>query len=80
LVEVEDGIAAAAARCWTNKVWPMMALATLIGMVASSAGLLICYYANLPSGPSWAVIYGFSLLAAGPMGVATKDLRCCDEK
>lgn len=62
---------AAAARCWTNKVWPMIALATLIGMVASCAGLLISFYANLPSGPAIiigaGVIYGVSLLAAGPM-------------
>jgi zinc/manganese transport system permease protein len=62
---------AVAARCWTNKVWPMIALATLIGMVASFAGLLISYYANLPSGPGIVmgagVIYGISLLSAGPM-------------
>jgi zinc/manganese transport system permease protein len=59
---------AAAARCWTRKVWPMIALACIIGMVAALAGLLISYYANLPSGPaiviSAGLIYGISLLAA----------------
>ena len=60
---------AAAARCWTQKVWPMIALATAIGMAAALAGLLISYYANLPSGPAIVIgaglIYGISLLAAG---------------
>jgi len=60
---------AAAARCWTHKVWPMIALATVIGMAAALAGLLISYYANLPSGPAIVMgaglIYGISLLAAG---------------
>ena len=60
---------AAAAACWTRKVWPMIALASVIGMAAALAGLLISYYANLPSGPaiviSAGLIYGISLLAAG---------------
>ncbi len=60
---------AAAARCWTRKVWPMIALASFIGMAAALAGLLISYYANLPSGPaiviSAGLIYGISLLAGG---------------
>ncbi len=60
---------AAAARCWTQKVWPMIALATVIGMAAALAGILISYYANLPSGPAIVMgaglIYGISLLAAG---------------
>jgi zinc/manganese transport system permease protein len=62
---------AAAARCWTRKVWPMIAVATLIGAVAAVAGLLISYYAKLPSGPAIVmgagVIYGVSLVAAGRM-------------
>jgi zinc/manganese transport system permease protein len=60
---------AAAARCWTQKIWPMIALATVIGMAAALAGLLISYYANMPSGPAIVMgaglIYGISLLAAG---------------
>ena len=70
---------AAAARCWTQKVWPMIALATVFGIVAALAGLLISYYANLPSGPAIVigagVIYGMSLLAAGRMRRKPKRLR-----
>jgi zinc/manganese transport system permease protein len=70
---------AAAARCWTNKVWPMIALAIVIGMAAALAGLLISYYANLPSGPAIVigagVIYGMSLLAAGRIRIKLKSLR-----
>jgi zinc/manganese transport system permease protein len=69
---------AAAARCWTQKVWPMIALATVFGMAAALAGLLISYYANLPSGPAIVigagVIYGMSLLAAGRMRLKPKSL------
>jgi zinc/manganese transport system permease protein len=70
---------AAAARCWTRSVWPMITLATVIGMVASFAGLLISYYANLPSGPAivmgWGAIHGMSLLAAGRMQLKPKRLE-----
>ncbi|MGZ5872574.1 MAG: metal ABC transporter permease [Bradyrhizobium sp.] len=67
---------AVAARCWTQRVWPMIALATVIGMTAALAGLLISYYANLPSGPAIVmgagVIYGMSLLTAGRMRLKTQ--------
>ena len=70
---------AAAARYWTRKVWPMIALATVFGMAASLAGLLISYYANLPSGPAIVMgggaIYGMSLLAAGRMQLKPKRLE-----
>jgi len=70
---------AAAARCWTNKVWPMIILATVIGMVAAIAGLLTSYYANLPSGPAIVMgaggLYGMSLLAAGRMRLKAKGLE-----
>jgi zinc/manganese transport system permease protein len=70
---------AAAARCWTRKVWPMITLATVFGMAASLAGLLISYYANLPSGPAIVMgggaIYGMSLLAAGRMQLKPKRLE-----
>jgi zinc/manganese transport system permease protein len=69
---------AAAARCWTRKVWPTIALATFIGMAAALAGLLISYYAKLPSGPAIVmgagVIYGVSLLAAGRTRLKPKEL------
>jgi zinc/manganese transport system permease protein len=70
---------AAAARCWTNKVWAMIALAIIIGMAAAIAGLLISYYANLPSGPAIVIgagaIYGMSLLAAGRIRFKPESLR-----
>jgi zinc/manganese transport system permease protein len=70
---------AAAARCWTNKVWPMIVLATIVGMVSAVAGLLASYYANLPSGPAIVVnagvIYGLSLLAAGRMRLQPNRLE-----
>jgi zinc/manganese transport system permease protein len=70
---------AAAARCWTTKVWAMITLATAFGMAAALAGLLISYYANLPSGPAIVigagVIYGVSLPAAGRLRLIPKSLR-----
>jgi zinc/manganese transport system permease protein len=70
---------AAAARCWTQKVWPTIALATVFGMAAALAGLLISYYANLPSGPAIVIsagaIYGMSLFAAGRIRLKPKALR-----
>ena len=70
---------AAAARCWTQKVWPMIVLATVFGIAAALAGLLISYYANLPSGPAIVmgagVIYGGSLLSAGRMQLRPRSLR-----
>jgi len=70
---------AAAARCWTNKVWPMIVLATVIGMLAAFAGLLVSYYANLPSGPAIVVgagvLYGMSRLAAGRVLLRPKRLE-----
>jgi zinc/manganese transport system permease protein len=59
---------AAAATCWTQKIWPMIALNILFGLGADYVGLLLSYYANLPSGPSivlaHGVIYGLSLAAS----------------
>jgi zinc/manganese transport system permease protein len=44
----------------------MLALAVLVGMVSSYAGLLLSYHRNLPSGPAIVmaagVLYGVSLL------------------
>jgi zinc/manganese transport system permease protein len=57
----------------------MIALATVIGMVAALAGLLVSYYANLPSGPAIVMgsgmIYGMSLLAAGRMRLKPTKLE-----
>ena len=60
---------AAAALCWTERIWPTIALNVVIGMSADYAGLLTSYYANLPSGPAIVfasgIIYGISLIGAG---------------
>jgi zinc/manganese transport system permease protein len=60
---------AAAARCWTNRPGWMLALAVLVGMVSSYAGLLLSYHRNLPSGPAIVmaagVLYAASLLLTG---------------
>ena len=46
---------------------PTMLLAVVFGVLAGYAGLLISYFANLPSGPAivviGAAIYGLSLMA-----------------
>jgi zinc/manganese transport system permease protein len=62
---------AAAALCWTQRIWPTIAVNVAIGMAADYAGLLASYYANLPSGPAivaaGGIIYGLSLIGAGRM-------------
>jgi zinc/manganese transport system permease protein len=62
---------AAAALCWTQRIWPTIALNIAIGMTADYAGLLTSYYANVPSGPAivlaGGIIYGLSLIGAGRM-------------
>jgi zinc/manganese transport system permease protein len=70
---------AAAARCWTRKVWPTVGLAAVFGIAESLAGLLISYYAKLPSGPTIVMgggaIYGVSLLVADPMQLKPKSVE-----
>jgi zinc/manganese transport system permease protein len=71
---------AAAALCWTEKIWPTIALNVVIGMAADYAGLLASYYGNLPSGPAivgaLGIIYGISLIGAGRARIrANTDLE-----
>ena len=54
---------AAAARCWGLGAAAMMVLSGAFGLVASLAGLLISYHANLPSGP--AIVLAAGILFAG---------------
>jgi zinc/manganese transport system permease protein len=57
---------AVAARFWAQSFAPMVAVAAGIAIMASTAGLLISYYINVPSGPaiilSAGVVYLLSLL------------------
>ena len=59
---------AAAARCWTRRIGPSMALAAALGLAGGYAGLLLSFFLNLPSGPSIVLtgggVYLLSLLAA----------------
>jgi len=67
---------AAAALCWTQRIWPTIALNVVFGLAADYAGLLASFYGNLPSGPaivlSGGVIYGMSLIAADRVRLARK--------
>jgi zinc/manganese transport system permease protein len=55
---------AAAARCWTSRIGPAMALATVLGLIAGYAGLLLSYFLNLPSGPAIVLVAGGFYLAS----------------
>ena len=55
---------AASARLWTISIGRMIGVAVLVAVIASIAGLLISYHADLPSGPS-------VILAAGALYVGS---------
>ena len=59
---------AAAARHWARRVGPSMTLAVVLGIVAGYLGLLMSFFASLPSGPAIVLaagaLYLFSALAA----------------
>jgi zinc/manganese transport system permease protein len=59
---------AAAASLWGLSVAASIALAVLLGLVASLTGLLISYHGNLPSGPA-------IVLAAGLLFIVSHALR-----
>jgi ABC-type Zn uptake system ZnuABC Zn-binding protein ZnuA/ABC-type Mn2+/Zn2+ transport system permease subunit len=63
---------AAAARCWGVGVTASMALAIAFGLIASFAGLLVSYHANLPSGPAIVLANG---LLFGVSLVTTRSWR-----
>jgi zinc/manganese transport system permease protein len=68
---------AAAARFWVREIGRLMAVAVLIALVGSLAGLLASYHLGLAAGPaivlSIGMLYLISLLA-GPRGVLTARL------
>src|SRR6516164_2604898 len=70
---------AAAALCWTQRIWTTIALGVAIGMAADYVGLLMSYYANLPSGPAIVLaggaIYGLSMTATVAVWPGWKSMR-----
>ena len=61
---------AIAARLWVRSMGKMMAVAALFALVSGFAGLLISFYANLPSGPAIVLVAG--LLHLVSLGVGTE--------
>jgi zinc/manganese transport system permease protein len=59
---------AAAARCWGLGAGTSIVLATAFGLLASMAGLLVSYHANVPSGPAivlaGGLLFGLSLIVS----------------
>jgi len=57
---------AAAARCWVQRIGPLVGLSIGFGMAAGYAGLLVSYHLNVPSGPAIAcaeaLVYAVSAL------------------
>jgi zinc/manganese transport system permease protein len=67
---------AAAARFWVRRVSSAMALSVALGIIADYLGLLVSYYANLPSGPAIVLaggaIYGLSLVLSAPLAAGSR--------
>jgi len=61
---------AISARLWTRGLGRMMLIAAAIALVSGYAGLLISYYANLPSGPSIVLVAG--LVHVASLGLGTE--------
>ena len=57
---------AAAARCWAQRIGPLIGLSVGFGIAAGYAGLLVSYHLNVPSGPAIAcaaaLVYAVSAL------------------
>jgi zinc/manganese transport system permease protein len=66
LAGVAQVLPAAAARCWAQRISPLVGLSIGFGMAAGYAGLLVSYHLNVPSGPAIAcaaaLIYAVSAL------------------
>ena len=62
---------AAAAKFWATGIGKLMAVAILLAILSSWAGLLFSYYVSLPSGPAIILIAGIAYalsLVIGPVG------------
>ena len=59
---------ATSARMWTISIGRMIAVAILVAMLASVAGLILSYHANLPSGPAVILSAGFVYLLSLAIG------------
>jgi zinc/manganese transport system permease protein len=59
---------ATSARMWTISIGRMIAVAVLVAMLSSVAGLVISYHANLPSGPAVILSAGFIYLVSLAVG------------
>ncbi len=70
---------AAAARFWARTIGGMIAVAVVVAIGASVAGLLLSYHHSLPSGPAIilaaGVAYALSLLAGPVGGLGRRTLR-----
>jgi zinc/manganese transport system permease protein len=60
---------AIAARFWANDVSGMIIVAVLIAFAASVSGLLLSYYANVPTGPTIILLCGIAYLLSMMLGV-----------
>lgn len=66
---------AAAARCWAQRIGPLVGLSIGFGMASGYAGLLASYHLNVPSGPAIAcaaaLVYAVSALVPARRLLAT---------
>ncbi|MFZ3153308.1 metal ABC transporter permease [Pseudomonas sp.] len=66
---------AAAARFWSRHLPRMLLLAALIGALCVWLGLLLSYYANLPSGPCIVLLAGLAYICSVLLGPLNGLLR-----
>jgi zinc/manganese transport system permease protein len=66
---------AAAARCWAQRIAPLVGLSIAFGMASGYAGLLASYHLNIPSGPAIAcaaaIVYAVSAVVPASRMLAT---------
>jgi zinc/manganese transport system permease protein len=70
---------ATSARMWTVSIGRMIAVAIMVAMLSSVAGLILSYHINLPSGPavilSAGMVYLFSLATGSNGGLLRSYVR-----